>query len=290
MRASLLRRLLPPRLPQVPLQRSFSSAVPAQPNPTPLSSEAQQSEHQPQQPPPPPPPENDTSPSPLPTATATTTPPTTSPPLIYPSAPSPHHTTLPTFLAHAARTNLDPSSTVYVGTHFEYTTLHALARYNLHLQRVGGVSDYGIDLLGTWTLPSLNTPLKVLAQCKAVQRPGPHLVRELEGAFVGAPAGWRGTSGVVGILVAERSATKGIREALARSRWPMGFVACSREGVVEQFLWNRRAEEEGLEGVGVGMRYAGGRGGDGGDGGGKELVLTWRGRNLPFVEGEGAEG
>jgi hypothetical protein len=154
---------------------------------------------------------------------------------------------------------------------------------------VGGVSDCGIDLLGTWgALPSLPAgarPLRVLAQCKAVQRPGPHLIRELEGAFAGAPAGWRGRGGVVGLLVTEKPATKGIREALARSRWPMGFVACSRAGEVGQFLWNARAEEAGLEGLGVGMRYV-----DGG-GGGKELVLTWKGKNLPLVrEGEEAEG
>ncbi len=216
-------------------------------------------------------------------------------PLTYPSSPSPHHTTLATFLSHASRTNLDPASTVYVGTHFEYTVLHALSRYGLSLRRVGGVSDGGIDLLGTWTLPAhlpdnsnpseKGNVLRVLAQCKAVQRGGPHLVRELEGAFAAAPAGWRGTRGVMGLLVGCRAATKGMREAVGRSRWPMGFVACSVEGRVEQFLWNRRAEEEGLEGVGVGMRYLGG-----GEGGERELVLTWRGRNLPFVEDkEGSE-
>ncbi|KAL2200425.1 hypothetical protein P885DRAFT_28695 [Corynascus similis CBS 632.67] len=215
---------------------------------------------------------------------------TTAPPLIYPSAPSPHHTDLPTFLAYSRRTNLDPSSTVYVGTHFEYTAAAALVRYGLSLRRVGGASDCGIDLLGIWSL-SLPHPapkeLRVIAQCKAVRRPGPHLVRELEGAFAGAPAGWRPTttttrSGVVGLLVTERPATKGIREALARSRWPMGYVACSREGSVGQFLWNQRAEEEGLEGLGVGLRHGGGQE--------KEVVLTWRGKTLSFegsVQGEG---
>ncbi|KAK4156204.1 hypothetical protein C8A00DRAFT_30899 [Chaetomidium leptoderma] len=266
---SIARRLLLRRLAPQPLRRAFSSAAPARP--TPESQQPDQPQPQPQRPPPPP--QNIPS-------TATTT---TNPPLIYPSAPSPHHTDLPTFLAHAARTNLDRSSTVYVGTHFEYTVLLALARYGLSLRRVGGVSDCGIDLLGTWSIPII----LILTQCKAVQRPGPHLVRELEGAFVGAPAGWRGMSGgVVGLLVTEKHATKGIREALARSRWPMGFVACSREGRVEQFLWNRRAEEEaGLEGLGVGMRYVGSSGG-GGQAGGTELVLTWRGKNLPFVGGE----
>jgi hypothetical protein len=223
------------------------------------------------------------------TTTATTTIHTTKspihPPLIYPSAPSPHHTDLPSFLAYAERTNLDPSSTVYVGTHFEYTVADALARFGLHLRRVGGVSDCGIDLLGTWAVPSYprraptTRPLRVLAQCKAVQRPGPHLVRELEGAFVGAPAGWRGPVGVVGLLVTEKPATKGIRDALGRSTWPMGFVACSREGRVQQFLWNQRAKEEGLEELGVTTRHVNG------DGEGEpetELVLTWRGKKLSF--------
>lgn len=247
------------------LWRTYSASAPRLP-----TSESQTPEQQEPQPPPPPSSSSDATPSHP-----------SSPPLIYPSAPASHHTSLPTFLAHAARTNLDPSSTVYVGTHFEYTALHALSRYGLALRRVGGVADCGIDLLGTWALPSASTSsssssrvLRVLVQCKAVQRAGPHLVRELEGAFAGAPAGWRG-GGVLGLLVGEKPATKGMREAVGRSRWPMGFVACSREGRVEQFLWNQRAEEEGLEGMGVGMKYVVGE---------KELVLTWKGRNLPFVE------
>ncbi|KAK4112186.1 hypothetical protein N656DRAFT_683502, partial [Canariomyces notabilis] len=193
--------------------------------------------------------------------------------LIYPASPSQQHTDLSSFLSYAARTNLSPNSTVYIGTHFEYTALNALASYGFSLRRVGGSSDYGIDLLGTWSLPGLlPRPLRVLAQCKAVQRPGPHLVRELEGAFVGAPAGWRGSSGVLGLLVTERAATKGIRDALARSKWPMGFVACSRAGKVEQVLWNERAQGEGLEGVLVGKRYTAT--------GEREVALSWNGGSL----------
>lgn len=305
MRLSFLPRRLPPLGPSLPpLRHFFSSAAAAQPNPE----STPESHHHHHQPPPqehPPPPPNNATPTTTTTTTTqttTTTPPTPqnqsqNPSLTYPTAPSPHHNSLPTFLAYAARANLDPHSTVYVGTHFEYTAVNTLSRYGLALRRVGGSSDGGIDLLGVWALPvpvpsagggvgggaGSTPPLRVLGQCKAVQRPGPHLVRELEGAFASAPAGWRG-SGVVGLLVAEKHATKGIREALARSRWPMAFVACSRAGVVEQFLWNRRAEEEGLEGFGVGMRYAGG------GGGGQELVLTWKGRNLPFVRAEGESG
>ncbi|KAK4126310.1 hypothetical protein N657DRAFT_643103 [Parathielavia appendiculata] len=275
MRLALLKRPLCP-LTLLSLSRCSFSASPRPLGAAPLPKSCQP------EPPPPPPPENATSPdrdhiAPTPSNNS----------LIYPPSPSPHHTNLPSFLAHATRTNLDPSSTVYVGTHFEYTTIQSLSRYGLVLRRVGGVSDGGIDLLGTWpSLPPSSSgqgPLRVLAQCKAVQRPGPHLVRELEGAFAAAPAGWRGKSGVVGLLVAEKPATRGIREALGRSRWPMGFVACSRAGRVEQFLWNRRAEEEGLEEVEVRLRYF--------EDGAKDLVLTWRGKALaPFVEGEQVAG
>ncbi|KAL2021970.1 hypothetical protein VTK56DRAFT_6389 [Thermocarpiscus australiensis] len=287
MRVHRLPRLLLPSL--SPLRHALSTAASARPVPDPGPvPEVQQSEQAPSR--------SDSALQSSTTHTDTPTP-TPNPTLIYPPAPSPHHSDLPSFLAYAARTDLDRASTVYVGTHFEYTACRALARYGFSLRRVGGASDCGIDLLGTWSIippvptPSvtdsrLPPPLRVLAQCKAVQRPSPHLIRELEGAFVGAPAGWRAARGVLGVLVTERAATRGIREALGRSRWPMGFVACSREGRVEQVLWNRRAEEEGLEGLGVATRYVDGGGGQAG----KELVLTWRGVVLPIIREEESAG
>lgn len=57
---------------------------------------------------------------------------------------------------------------------------------------------------------------------------------------MGAPEGWRG-EGVLALLVSKAEATKGVREALGRSRWPMGYVLCSAEGRVSQMLWNRVA-------------------------------------------------
>lgn len=195
-------------------------------------------------------------------------------PLIYPEPPRTNHHDLPSFLTHAERSGLDSKSTLYVGTHYEYTVAQSLTKYGFHLRRIGGHSDYGTDLLGTWSVPSSREPLRVLVQCKAIARKSaPNLIRELEGAFVGAPVGWRG-SGVLGVFVTEKTATKGVRDSLARSRWPMGFVSCSREGRVQQVLWNGRAEEEGLEGLGVGIRH-------GGEGGEAELVLTWKEKHIP---------
>lgn len=205
--------------------------------------------------------------------------------LLYPdNRSSSQHHDLTTFLAHAERSGLDVKSTVYVGTHFEYTVAASLSRYGFFLKRVGGASDCGIDLLGTWTLPSSgeatdqNTTIKVLMQCKAGgQRAGPNLIRELEGAFVGAPVGWRGP-GVLGLLVSERPATKGVRESMGRSRWPMGYLCCSKEGRLIQMMWNRRAEDEGLDGFGVTTRHVEGQKES-------ELVMLRNGLVLPMSDG-----
>jgi hypothetical protein len=191
--------------------------------------------------------------------------------LVYPESPNAHHNDLPSFLEYASRIDLDPQSTTYVGTHYEYIVKSALEGLGMSLKRIWGKSDYGIDILGTWCLPSAPQPLKVLIQCKAlVRKIDPSQARELEGAFVGAPQGWRGP-GVLAFIVSKKSATKGVREALGRSRWPMGYVLCNADGKVLQMLWNRRAEQECLQGIGVGLKYAGG------DRNEKEVILTWKG-------------
>ncbi|KAI0525903.1 hypothetical protein F5B22DRAFT_588205 [Xylaria bambusicola] len=204
--------------------------------------------------------------------------------LHYPEAPSKdQHHDLASYIAYAERTGLDVESNVFIGTHYEYSIVSALRPLGFDLRRIGGQSDKGIDLLGTWSAPSApaHLPLRVLLQCKAYSaartaKVGPQFIRELEGAYVSAPAGWRG-SGVIALFVTQRPATKGVREALAQSRRPLAYVSCSKDGVLEQMLWNRRAEEEGLEGMGVTMRLSDeDRHGDA-----QRLVLTWKGR--PYI-------
>lgn len=198
------------------------------------------------------------------------------------------HSDLASFLTDAKRRGLDEKSTFFTGTRYEYLVAARLARYGFSLTRVGKTSDYGIDLLGDWTIPSpspsasaySSVVIRVLIQCKGGdQRIGPHLIRELEGSFAGAPPGWRG-GGVLGLLVGERGATRGVREALGRADVAMGYVCCEGAatgggGRVRQMLWNQRADELGLGGVSVGVR----RGGEGGD----EVVLVKNGEPVPFV-------
>ncbi|KAL8672530.1 MAG: hypothetical protein Q9168_002997, partial [Polycauliona sp. 1 TL-2023] len=190
----------------------------------------------------------------------------------------PPHDSLQTFLAYAKSTNLSPTSTVYVGTYYEYLCLSTLRRLSLTLSRSGGRSDHGIDLLGHWTIPSLPFPLRVLVQCKALKaKTTPETVRELEGIFAGAPAGWRGDS-VIGVLCAKREATKGVREAVRRSAAPVIWIMVEDlgegRGNVRQMLWNQRVSQLGAEGVGVGVRYLSGAEGKELQ---QEIMLTWKG-------------
>lgn len=168
---------------------------------------------------------------------------------------SSHHNSLPSFIEYAKRTKLARSTTVYVGTHFEYVSALALQRLGFSLLRVGRRFDAGIDLVGHWVLAPLREPLPVIIQCKARQRSTtPAHVRELEGSFHGVPPHWRNKA-VLGLLVTNKKATKGVLEALGKSQWPMGFVLVTLDGTVQQFLWNRAASEQGLEGVSVTVRH-----------------------------------
>lgn len=70
------------------------------------------------------------------------------------SSSQPAHHDIPSFLNYAYNNNLSPTSTVFSGTLYEYTVLHALSTRLpplLTLNRSGGRDDYGIDLFGLWS-------------------------------------------------------------------------------------------------------------------------------------------
>ncbi|KAJ5380495.1 uncharacterized protein N7496_002923 [Penicillium cataractarum] len=203
-----------------------------------------------------------------------------------PSPPSQQHDDLTSFLSYAERISLPQTSTVYVGTHYEYTVLQSLRHYALALHRIGGRDDAGIDLVGTWHLPEREREraLRVLVQCKALKtKLGPNLVRELEGAIRQAPVGWR-TGQTAGVLVSPREATKGVRDALARSSYPLFWMMVELDGTLKQALWNARAEELGLGPLGVETRY--GAGAVDAESGSvrKEVALTWDGGDIPDMD------
>lgn len=194
------------------------------------------------------------------------------------SSQAPAHYDLPSFLTYAKTTSLPAKSTVYVGTHYEYLCASVLTRLSFSLTRIGGRSDAGIDLLGTWKLPTLPYSLRVLVQCKAFKaKVSPETVRELEGAAAGAPDGWRG-SGTIGVLCAKRPATKGVREAVRNSGMPVVWIMVEdlgdNGGRVRQVLWNKRVSELGAEGMAVGLEHVIGEGKDIEN----EAVLLWKGK------------
>ncbi len=168
---------------------------------------------------------------------------------------SQHHNSLTSFLEYAKRTNLALKSTVAVGTIYEYMSALALMRLGFSLLRIGRKADAGIDLIGYWVLGPLREPMPIIIQCKSRKcNCNPSHIRELEGSFQGIPPDWRNKD-VLGLLVTTRKATTGVLRALGQSQWPMGFVLISREGLIEQFVWNRAASERGLQGVGVTVRH-----------------------------------
>lgn len=171
------------------------------------------------------------------------------------TAVSQNHHDLSSFLAYADSASLSKTSMVYLGTHYEYMVSASLCHLGFRLDRVGGASDLGIDLIGHWNLPSLSLSLPAVIQCKATTPQAGH-VRELEGAMQSAPAAWK-QDNTIGLLAAAKPATKGIRDALARSSLPMAFLFVSIDGtLVRQFIWNQAAVTKcGLEGVGVSLRY-----------------------------------
>ncbi len=121
--------------------------------------------------------------------------------------------------------------------------------------------------------------IKVVIQCKrisptarAARSIGPNVLRELEGAFRGAPVGWRAREGVLGVLVSTRAATKGVIEGMRRSERALAWVLLDEIKDVESNAAGRaevesaedddgdyhvgRSEVEGDRGIGNGSEEA----------------------------------
>lgn len=191
------------------------------------------------------------------------------------SALQPHHD-LATFLDYAEEYNLKTTTTVFKGTLYEYTVAEALKAYDMALTRVGKSNDYGIDLLGHWTLPQ-SPSLRIIVQCK-MTKTMPAQIRELEGSYVGAPDGWQGDN-VLALLASRHMASPGTQQAIQRSKWPIGFAQIDTDGAVKQFIWNMAATDAGLTGIGVTSKFCA-------EPGKLEssIVLTWLGEPWPSAQ------
>lgn len=195
----------------------------------------------------------------------------------------PDHHDLKSFLKFGERNKLNPNTTVYKGTHYEYTVMEALKEFGFHLHRTGKANDKGIDLLGHWELPAEPFQMKVLVQCK-VSQASPSTFRELEGAYAGAPVEWQGEN-VLALLASSKRLTGGVLEGAQRSQSPVGALHIEQDGLIRQFVWNAVAGKRGLAGLGVTSRYQEGQQhSDNAPAGVKQtfktVALTWNGKPL----------
>ena len=180
------------------------------------------------------------------------------------SSTEPQHTSLSTFLSYAKRTNLDRNSTTFTGTYYEYVTQALLRKYGFELTRIGGRGDRGVDLKGYWRIATaggsteeaqkkekIESEISVVVQCKRLKgKVGPNLIRELEGAV--ATTGKKGGN-TIGVLVGTRGATKGVREAMGRSRvgicWVMLEVEEGGGDMEEMAEEGEEEQKEGFDGI-----------------------------------------
>lgn len=155
--------------------------------------------------------------------------------------------------------NKDPGTNFFRGTLFEWHTREALqSSLGMSLDHVGGRSDRGIDLRGTWplstTFPRLPSGLQpdILAQCKNVRRGcTPDHLRSLVGAIVGHTS----DTNTIGLLSTpyHKPFTPLFLSAFSGSRVPLGLVQI--EGITLKSLIFNEAAKQLLPGISVTTYY-----------------------------------
>ncbi|CAK3811514.1 unnamed protein product [Lecanosticta acicola] len=157
------------------------------------------------------------------------------------------HHDLESYLRFAKASGKNLESRLHKGTVYEYTVQKELRTYGFSLQHRGRTKDLGIDLIGSWKLPSAPGQLQVVIQCKAGKNTSAH-IRELEGTALNAPYSHR-VKNKLALLISATKATTGVLEAMQRSQLPMAFAYISRDGLMHQFTTNVAAEEVSLNGL-----------------------------------------
>ncbi|TGZ78550.1 hypothetical protein EX30DRAFT_293691, partial [Ascodesmis nigricans] len=139
------------------------------------------------------------------------------------------HHDLDTFVHYAQSSGLDPGTTIFVGTAFEYTVMAVLSAIGMSLTRSGGRLDAGIDIRGTWIPPATSKtvparpPVNIYVSCKSYnskRKTGPSILRELVGTVNATPR----DVDAFGILAAAQPCTKETRQRLAMSTAALGFM------------------------------------------------------------------
>lgn len=149
----------------------------------------------------------------------------------------------------------------------------------MKLDHCGGRADRGIDLRGTWTIPSLtNEPsdkprvFPVVVSCKATKgKSSPQYIRELEGAIGHA------SSNTIGIMATISHCTPGAKQQMLLSQRALAYcytTPYANGGYISQFVWNKAAGVL-LQGLSASIRHTPGKEETGG-----RVVLTVNGQVL----------
>ncbi|KAJ3006065.1 hypothetical protein HKX48_000312 [Thoreauomyces humboldtii] len=165
-----------------------------------------------------------------------------SPPGLFPRR---RHTTSDSF--DVSGDTPPPLSTVAIGNLFEESCVTSLSRHGMHLRRIGGKDDRGVDLRGTWTLPSSpSSPLQprtrphspttipLIVQCKHERsKLGPKYMRELEGTLGREP------SDTIAIMACREGYSTTAKEMVYGSPCPIALVVVDEETRLVSFVPNR---------------------------------------------------
>lgn len=86
--------------------------------------------------------------------------------------------------AHLSKKLDSTSSSVFLGTQYEFEVIKVLEKFHMDIQHTGKVSDQGVDFRGVWHLPD-GKVIPLLGQCKfEKKRIQPKGIREFEGTLI----------------------------------------------------------------------------------------------------------
>ncbi|TPX48274.1 hypothetical protein SeMB42_g03060 [Synchytrium endobioticum] len=172
-------------------------------------------------------------------------------------------------VASSAISTLDseePLSAVEKGLALERAAIKVLSRFHFQLRHVGGANDRGVDLRGTWPLPSARSsppsqqlsppslipPINVIIQCKnEATCIGPKVIRELEGTLT------KETGLTLGLLVTSNGLSRRALDAIQAATLPIGFATIDNiyNPTLVELQFNHVAQRTILSDIVIAPRY-----------------------------------
>lgn len=143
------------------------------------------------------------------------------------------------------QTDKDVTSTVYRGTLFELQTLTCLESTlgGMQLQHVGGKSDGGIDLRGSWY------NMNIIVQCKNIKGGGctPDHIRQLMGTtLLNSTNKQQKTIGILSTTVNQkRQFTRDVISLFNSSPVSLGLVSI-QDTTLKSIMFNKKAQQQGF--------------------------------------------